>query len=691
MKKTGRLLGLILILFASDLLCWGQKVREKDLPEKYRDWLDLARYIILDKERDVFLQLTNDRERDIFIETFWKQRDPTPGTPENEFKEEHVKRFNYANKIYGRRTARAGWMTDMGRIHIILGTPVSKEYIEGTNELYPCEIWSYYGEKGTGQPTHFSLVFFQRGAGEYKLYDPISDGPARLLIHSDNADPFDYETLYEYIKQKAPTLALVSLSIIPGDIPYNFQPSPEHVTMLANILESPKKAVSASYATHFLSYRGVVSVDYMTNFVDSETEVALIEDPVTGINFLHFAISPKNLSVQYYQPKDQYFCNLRLDVSLRDGENVILQYAKDFPLYFSPDELGKIRSSGLSLEDAFPLVEGKHKLIILLQNSVEKEFSIYEQDISLAKDTGGPSINGPYLGYKFDTYQSDLHIPFKVLDKKLAVDPKATFGTGEEVAFMFNVLGLTKELWQEGRVRIEVKGLREKDSPQKSYSVMLNAYSFQKIVHISQSIPAQDIVPDYYELKIYLEDGQGRTVAESKANFIVSPDKLLPHPTAKAKAMSLANNFIFFYMLAHQYDKLEENENAAIQFQKAFALNPEYTPGLVQYANFLLKVSQFDRALEVVERLKENEKLKFDYFLVRGKALMGKGQYDEAISNLLEGNKIYNSDTGLLNSLGLSYYRKGDRKKALEALEASLRLNPAQATIKELIEKIKKL
>src|SRR5512136_1971269 len=70
------------------------------LPERFQRWLnEEVVYIITKRERDVFLQLRTDRERDIFIEAFWKQRDPTPGTPQNEAQEEHQRRLDYANKF----------------------------------------------------------------------------------------------------------------------------------------------------------------------------------------------------------------------------------------------------------------------------------------------------------------------------------------------------------------------------------------------------------------------------------------------------------------------------------------------------------------------------------------------------------------------------------------------------------------
>ena len=69
---------------------------------------------------------------------------------------------------------------------------------------------------------------------------------------------------------------------------------------------------------------------------------------------------------------------------------------------------------------------------------------------------------------------------------------------------------------------------------------------------------------------------------------------------------------------------------------------------------------------------------------------MGMEQYEEAIEDLLEGNKIYNSDTRLLNSLGFCYYKTGEKDEALKVLKASLRLNPTQKEIERLIQEIEK-
>lgn len=669
----------------------GQKMKEKDLPEQYRDWLRLVQYIVLPVEKEVFLKLTSDRDRDIFIETFWKQRDPTPGTPENEYKEEHIKRFTYANKFYKRGAVREGWQTDMGRIHIILGAPVSIERFEATSHIVPCQAWTYYGDPRKDLPSLFVLLFFQRGGvGEYRLYDPVSDGPAALLLNKRDIDPLNYLELYEKIKEIAPTLADISISLIPGEYNFDYSPSPRNNIIMASIYESPKKDVSPSYATHFLGYKGIVSTEYMTNYVESETNVALIEDPLTRLPFVHFAMVPKSISVSHYAPTDMFSCNFRLDVSLRVGENIIFQYNKDFPFSFTEKDAARIQANGIAIEDSFPVVEGKYQLTILLQNSVGKEFTIYEKDIVIPEGEGEPRIQGPFLGYNLESYGTQVHIPYKVLDKKLVVDPKNTFSVSENLAILLNVLNANEVTWKTGEVRIQIKGLRAVNPAQKSFVLKLNTADYSKTINLAYSLPLNELTPDYYEMKTTLTENEGRVVAESSANFIISPESAVPHPIARSKGFPLSSRYLYLHMLARQYDKLNRDDKAEAEYRKVFELAPEYKEGVMDYANFLLKVGKFDKAIEVNESLKSSEKFKFDYFFLRGKAQMGLGNYAHAIDSFLEGNKIYNSDIRLLNSLGFCYFKTGEKKKALETLGASLQLNPKQEDVKKLVAEVEK-
>ena len=688
MKNTAKDIFFVYFLLASILL-GGERVAEKDLGEKYKDFLKLTHYIILPQEKEVFMRLTNDRERDVFIEAFWRQRDPTKGTPQNEYKDEQIERFLYANRRFRRGTPREGWMTDMGRIYIILGPPASIERFEGVSGIRSCQTWYYYGDKNKGQPTYFALVFYQRGgSGEFKLYNPVSDGPASLLVETQGLDLTNFHETYSKVKELAPTLASVSVSIIPGELPYNYQPSPRNNIILANILESPKKDVSASYATHFLNYRGVVSTDYLTNYIETDADIAMILDPLLNINFLHFSISPKSVSIDYFEPKDKYYCNFQLNVSLRKGGNIIFQYSKDFPFYFDKDDIERIRGSGISIQDSFPLVEGEYKLSILILNSVGKEFSVYEKDIAVPEQSDLPQITGPVLAYKVQDYSSDLNIPFKFLNKKLLVDPKNTFSTSENIAFFFTLTNVSKALWVRGKVEVIIQSFARNNPLRKFIVLNLKDYPYKNILGILHSISAKDLTPAYYEVNLILKNGKAEIVDKKTSHFILSHKKIVPHTATLYKAFPLSNYFLYFYSVAYQYDKVNKIKKAEANYKKAYSIKPDYKQGLMEYARFLIRNKKFAQSLELIEKVKDDEKIRFEYYLIKGKSCMGMERYEEAIENFLEGNKIYNSDTGLLNSLGACYFKIGKKGKALEVLRASLRLNPAQRETEALIKKM---
>lgn len=670
----------------------GQKTAVKDLAPKYQDWLNLVAYHIQPIEKDVFLKLTNDRDRDVFVETFWKHRDPTPGTPENEYKDELLKRFKYVNEFYGRGTTREGWRTDMGRIHMVLGPPASVEHFEATIGLVPCISWSYYGDARKDLPPQFILLFYQRsGIGEFKLYDPVTDGPTRLLLdQKDIDDPFDYSSLYEKIKDLAPTLAEISITRIPGEYNYDLSPSPRNAILLADILESPKKDVNASYATHFLEYKGLVTTEYMTNYVESYTQTAIIEDPVTGLRFCHFSMVPTDVNVDYYAPKSEFYCNFQVNVSLRSGEDIIFQYNREFPLYFPEDAWDSVKASGLAIEESFPIAEGSYKLNVLLTNTVGKQFSILEQTVEVPPVDSRPSIEGLVIGYKYETYQREVHIPFKVLDKKLVIDPRKTFSSTDGIAVLFGVRNPAEGAARGGEARIAVRGLREANPVRRTYTVKLDASASGRLLSIPYMIPAGDLEPDYYEVDVSLIGAGGEILDDKKDMMTISPAKTVGHPIAKAKGIPVANEFLFRYMLGEQLEKTNRPEAARVLYDEAYRLRPDYLDGVVRYANFLNKTGAFDEALKIAEDLRKDERRQFVLHGIRGQALFGLGKTEEALAEFIQANKIYNSETAVLNGLGKCYQKLGQRAEALEAFNASLKLNPNQPEIKKAVDELSK-
>jgi GWxTD domain-containing protein len=140
-------MGLLLGMFC--LFAAAQQTKPDSQPEmqtSYDKWLneDVV-YIIRAEERAAFQGLRTDEERQKFIEQFWLRRDPTPDTPENEFKEEHYRRIAYANSHWG-LSGTAGWRTDRGRIYIVYGPPDEIE----SHPAKGLEQWLYRHIDGIG-------------------------------------------------------------------------------------------------------------------------------------------------------------------------------------------------------------------------------------------------------------------------------------------------------------------------------------------------------------------------------------------------------------------------------------------------------------------------------------------------------------------------------------------------------------
>lgn len=76
------------------------------------------------------------------LETFWKEKDPTPDAAINEMMAEYYRRVDYANRNFGTFKDREGWNTDRGRIYIIHGPPTKADRILSPDAGFR-EIWLY--------------------------------------------------------------------------------------------------------------------------------------------------------------------------------------------------------------------------------------------------------------------------------------------------------------------------------------------------------------------------------------------------------------------------------------------------------------------------------------------------------------------------------------------------------------------
>jgi GWxTD domain-containing protein len=136
---------------------------EKQLDPKSRDFLSKVRYTVTAEERRAFLALVPEA-REAFVEDFWKRRDPSPATSENEYKTDYFNRIEQANHLFS-GGGSPGWLQDRGRVYITLGPPDHREAYPRGVTFYgvPTEIW-WYG--------FFTILFVdERWVDDFRL-DP---------------------------------------------------------------------------------------------------------------------------------------------------------------------------------------------------------------------------------------------------------------------------------------------------------------------------------------------------------------------------------------------------------------------------------------------------------------------------------------------------------------------------------------
>lgn len=134
-------------------------------------------YLIAAEERDAFQRLRTDQEREQFINAFWLRRDPTPFTPNNEYRDEYYRRIAVVNQRFS--AGIPGWRTDRGRIWIMYGPPEEIETHaqggtgqQGRTNTFPFEQWRYRSIEGLGNNITLEFVDSTRD-GNYRLeYDP---------------------------------------------------------------------------------------------------------------------------------------------------------------------------------------------------------------------------------------------------------------------------------------------------------------------------------------------------------------------------------------------------------------------------------------------------------------------------------------------------------------------------------------
>lgn len=653
----------------------------KNLPLKYKKWLEEeVVYIITKAEREIFLLLQTDRERDIFIEAFWKQRDPIPETPENEFKIEHYRRIEYANRRF--QFGKPGWMTDRGKIYIILGEPKSIESFVNNKDFRDVEIWFYQNENFPGLPPAFNIVFYKESvASDFKLYSPVNDGPQALLIESYK----DYYTGYEEALQKLaeinPNVASVARSLIPGEssTPAG-SPSMASEILLANVQSFPQKLVSDKYAREFLKYKDIVEVDYTANYVDSSFLVKTIK--INDIYFVHYLIEPKRFTFHKYE--DKIIARALLNGRVSDiKNNTIYQFEKEYSFNFDENKIKEIGNKPITISDLFPLEPGNYKFSLIMKNTVSKEFSSFEVELSIPESSQFPRLDAIFLAYakKISGTGDRVLRPFQWGDTIFLPEVEGTFSPSETLGIFLQFSGLENEK----NYKLSISFLDNEKIVKNITKVLKGLKGESSSYH---EFPLSELTPSLYKLKITLIDESDREILSEFSNIQLTHLSAVPRPVFYYKGIPYEISYID-YILGNQLFNKGKFEEALKRLKSAYDKNRNNQEIAIALAKTLDKSNKNDEIINVLTPFSTGENVKYETYFLLGEAHRKSGNFGEAIKIYTSALSHYGQNINLLNALGECYWQLKDFKNAKLYWSKSLDMNPEQRDIKKKLNEIK--
>ncbi len=353
----------------------GQK--QQDNAKHYRKWLDEdVVYIISEEEKAVFLKLSTDDERDRFIEQFWARRDADPSTPENEFKEEHYRRIQYANERFA--AGIAGWRTDRGRVYIEFGKPDRVESHPnggpyerkaheggGRTSTYPFEIWEYRHIDGIGDDIELEFVD-DRGGNLYRLTmdaqdkDELLHVPGMGLTEAEMFDPaFNGQKSWERVNR----VRTSGDARIQGINFERAKDKPFEKTELLSKISAPpmirfndlREKVTVGITYDFLPFRVI------SHFVRVDTETCIV--PVT------LSFNPQDLSFKL--ESNLYRTQLQVYGAVTTlTRRTVFEFDDEIVAEYTAAQEESMRRQPQDYQRKLALKPGRYKLALIVKDSV---------------------------------------------------------------------------------------------------------------------------------------------------------------------------------------------------------------------------------------------------------------------------------------------------------------------------------
>src|SRR6266496_1983976 len=512
------------------------KALKHELSDEDKKWLNEdVRWIITDDERKAFMQLSNEEEREKFIESFWDRRNPDPDSEDNEFKDEHYRRIEYANEHFP--AGKPGWMTDRGRMYIVFGPPdeieshpsggsYQRPMEEGGGETstYPFEDWRYRHIDGIGEQVIIEFVD-DCMCGSYEMTMDRSKKDALLMVPNAGL------TLYEQMGMASKTdrftggNGLERLGSGPGGATMLQSKEFDRLEQFSKLNQAPPvkfKDLEEVVRTH-ISYN-LMPFDVRTDFVRITSDTILV--PVT--------VQIKNRDITFADKDGIQHGVVNIFGRLTNLTGKVMQTFEDTVTADVPAELlpKEVENSKIYWK-AVPLRPGRYKLDVVVKDVNGDRMGTWSRGIMV------PTFDDDKLASSTLIVADDVQpVPTnsigtgmfvigttKVRPRVAPSDGKpAVFKRGQKVNFWMQVYNLT------------VDQKTHKPSATFEYDIV-NAATNKPVVHsvdssdtmgnlgdqvtLQKAVASAKLDPGVYRIQIKVNDNISKQTLDPSATFAV--------------------------------------------------------------------------------------------------------------------------------------------------------------------------
>jgi len=506
---------------------------KQELSSDDKKWLNQdVRWIISDEERKAFMQLSNEEEREQFIEAFWDRRNPNPDSEDNEFKDEHYRRIEYANEHYA--AGMPGWMTDRGRMYIVYGPPdeieshpsggsYERPMEEGGGETstFPFEDWRYRYIEGIGQEVIIEFVDdCQCGAYEMTMDRSKKDA----LLHTPGGGQTLYEQMGMADKSQRFNGGLESLG--PGPMSANLQSKEfDRLEQFSKLNQAPaiKFKDLAEQVGHHITYNPM-PFDVRVDFVRITSDMVLV--PVT------VQIRNRDITFANKEGVQHGVVNIFGRISKLSGK--VAQTFEDTVVADVPAELLPRETENSKIyAKSVPLSPGRYKLDVVVKDVNgdrvgTKSMAVTVPGFSDEKLTNSSLILADMVEpVPTNSIGTGMFVigTTKVRPRVATADGKpASFKRGQKVNFWMQVYNLS------------VDGKTHKPSATFEYDIV-NSATNKAVVHAVESsekmgnigdqvtlhkeVAAANLDPGMYRIEIKVSDNISKQTVDPSATFAV--------------------------------------------------------------------------------------------------------------------------------------------------------------------------